>query len=153
MAVQQLDGVEQALEGCPLVLRKIEPSEAELHWRIGAEVFGVPDEVMQRVAGPAVLSLPAVSCYVGELDGVGVATSMACLVDGHLAIFNVGTSAQQRRRGYGAAVTAIAIRDGFAAGAHTAWLQSAPMGLGVYERMGFALVESWRCWMRTSGAD
>ena len=109
----------------------------------------MPDEVMAagRRAGRAVAASGQLLCRRtrrhgrGDVDGV--------LVDRHLAIFNVATSAQQRRHGYGAAVTAIAIRDGFAAGAHTAWLQSSPMGLGVYERLGFVLVEPWRCWMRT----
>ena len=31
------------------------------------------------------------------------------------------------------------------AGAQAAYLQASPMGLGVYERMGFRTVETWTC--------
>ena len=31
------------------------------------------------------------------------------------------------------------------AGAHTAYLQASPMGLGVYQRMGFRTGETWNC--------
>lgn len=84
MTVDRLTGVERVLEDCQLELRRIEPAEAELHSRIGAEVFGVPGEVMAQAAGPPVLSLPQARCYIGELDGVAVATSLAFLVDQHL---------------------------------------------------------------------
>jgi ribosomal protein S18 acetylase RimI-like enzyme len=146
MALQRA-AVAPALAVSVLGLREIEPAEAELHARIGAEAFGIPTELLAHVSGPSVLSLPEVSCYVGELDGVAVATCLAILIDQHLAIFNVATLEDHRRRGHGAAITARAVQDGFARGAHTAWLQSSPIGVGVYETLGFSLVERWRCWI------
>jgi hypothetical protein len=44
-------------------------------------------------------------------------------------------------------VTAHAIVAARAAGARGAYLQSSPMGLPVYERLGFVTVERWRQWM------
>ena len=51
------------------------------------------------------------------------------------------------RRGYGAAVTAHVVRDGFARGARWAWLQATTAGYPVYERLGFRTLESWDCWI------
>ncbi len=35
--------------------------------------------------------------------------------------------------------------DGGRLGAHTAYLQSSPMGVGVDERLGFRTIETWAC--------
>jgi ribosomal protein S18 acetylase RimI-like enzyme len=87
-------------------------------------------------------------CYVGEVDGRAVATGLGFTVDDHVGIFNVATSPEVRRRGYGAALTARATEDGLAAGAGWAWLQSSPSGYRVYERLGFRPVERWDvCWL------
>jgi predicted GNAT family acetyltransferase len=61
--------------------------------------------------------------------------------------FNIATPPADRRRGYGAAVTARAVTDGLAAGARWSWLQSSVAGYPVYERLGFRTVESWQSWL------
>ena len=53
------------------------------------------------------------------------------------------TPPQHRGRGYGAAITAQVVRDGFRAGARFAWLQSSALGRPVYRRLGFRDVESY----------
>jgi len=60
-----------------------------------------------------------------------------------VGIFNVATPPEHRGHGYGAAITAQAIHDGFAAGAELSWLQSSAMGESVYRRLGFRAVESY----------
>jgi len=45
----------------------------------------------------------------------------------------------------GARVTARIVVHGVRLGAHTAYLQSSPMGFGVYERLGFRAIETWAC--------
>jgi len=129
--------------------RALEPAEAELHWRLGAAAFETPAELFATIAGPAVLAQPGVRAYVVEDGGEAVATALSVLTGRYAAIFNVATLAAHRRRGLGAAVTAFAVREAFAAGARTAWLQSSPMALGLYERMGFTVLECWSAW--TSG--
>lgn len=52
--------------------------------------------------------------------------------------------------GYGPALTAQAARDGFAAGAELAWLQSSAMGHSVYRRLGFRDVETYLLLTRPS---
>ena len=75
--------------------------------------------------------------YLARLDGVAVATSLGCLVDDTVAIFNVATASDARRRGAGGAVTAAAMADAQARGARWAHLESSEMGRSVYERLGF----------------
>jgi predicted acetyltransferase len=62
---------------------------------------------------------------------------------GATGVFNVATPRQHRGRGYGAAVTARAVRDGFRAGASLAFLQASDAGFGVYRRLGFRHVEDY----------
>jgi ribosomal protein S18 acetylase RimI-like enzyme len=152
LALADAGRLEAALDrrGPGLVLRQIAPAEAPLHHRVGAAAFGEPTDIFARVTSPVVLEAPGMSCYVGELDGEPVATALSVLTPGHVAIFNVATLEGHRGRGYGAAITALAVRDGFARGARTAWLNSTPMGLGVYERLGFAVVDRWRTWITTA---
>ena len=59
----------------------------------------------------------------------------------------VATPEAHRGHGYGGAVTGHAVEQARAAGARGAYLQSSPMGLPVYERLGFVPVETWRQWM------
>jgi hypothetical protein len=81
----------------------------------------------------------------GALPGLA-ATAMAFTVGDAVGIFNVGTLRPHRRRGYGAAITARAVADGLAAGGRWAWLESSDDGLRVYERLGFATVETHAVW-------
>jgi ribosomal protein S18 acetylase RimI-like enzyme len=86
---------------------------------------------------------------VGEVGGEPVTTGLGFTFGGSVSIFDIATLPAHRRRGYGAAVTVQAIRDGLSSGASWAWLQSSAAGLSVYERLGFRTVESWPCWIRT----
>ena len=96
---------------------------------------------------PEILEGSATRCYVGEVDRAQVVTGLGLVVGNHVGIFNVATPPDRRGNGYGSAITARAIEDGFAAGGTWAWLQSSPSGLSVYERLGFDLVERWDLWI------
>lgn len=90
--------------------------------------------------------------YFGELDGVAVTTASALTYRGSVGIFNVATPPEHRGNGYGTTITARAVRDGLAARARSAWLQSSPDGFGVYQRMGFDTVVTWQCWDATAAS-
>jgi ribosomal protein S18 acetylase RimI-like enzyme len=90
---------------------------------------------VQRVAGAR--------WYVGRLDDTVVSTALGVTTDGATGIFNVATLPEHRRRGYGAALTARAARDGFAHGAGLAYLHASPLGSTVYGRLGFRHVEDY----------
>jgi N-acetylglutamate synthase len=131
-----------------LTVRQLGPDETALHPLIAAAGFEEAPEHFMRLLPPFVLNLDGVRAYVGEVDGEVVTTALGMTRAGNVGIFNVATPPEHRRRGYGAAVTARAAADGFAAGATWAWLQSSTAGYRVYEALGFRTVERWRCWVR-----
>jgi ribosomal protein S18 acetylase RimI-like enzyme len=130
-----------------LTINRIAPQDAELHAIVAAAGFEAPETIFREVATPEALSLPGVRCYLGEVAGTPVTTGFAATVGDSVGIFNIATPPEHRRRGYGTAVTAQAIRDGAQAGAAWAWLQSSQAGYNVYERLGFRTIESWACWI------
>jgi ribosomal protein S18 acetylase RimI-like enzyme len=146
LALSEGEAVQRTRAEASVALRRIEPGESELHCAVAAEGFGLPATVLATVANPTMLALPEVKAYVAELDGTAVATAIAIHLERHVGIFNVATLRQQRRRGFGTAVTALAVGEAFDDGAEIAWLQSSELGRGVYEALGFRLVESWKCW-------
>jgi ribosomal protein S18 acetylase RimI-like enzyme len=105
--------------------------------------FEVPIEPMAALFTLSVAEMPAVSIYVAHADRRPVSTATAWSGAGGVGIFNVATPPEYRGRGYGRAITAKAITDGFSAGADLAWLQSSLLGERVYRAMGFRQVETY----------
>jgi ribosomal protein S18 acetylase RimI-like enzyme len=152
MTLSQPAGFPRAPAASEISLRELEPGEAFVHVAIAAEGFGMPEEILATFVSEAVLSLPDVRAYVGEVDGAAVATAIGLRHDRLVGIFNVATLPAHRRRGYGAAITAFAVRDAFEDGADAAALQTSDMGRGVYESLGFELAEHWSCWVSVEPA-
>ena len=94
--------------------------------------------------GPGLVDDPAWSLFVGYVDGVPVARSMAFMNDGVVGIYNVGTREGFRRRGYGWAMTEMALAAGAHTGCTVAILQSSRMGLDMYRRHGFRPLFGYR---------
>jgi hypothetical protein len=139
--------LERALHVDGLEIRQLHPEEAQLHAGVAAAGFEVPEEPFRPLVTPEVLRLPGVRCYLGEVSGRPVTTGIGITLAAFVGIFNIATPPADRRRGYGAAVTARAVTDGLAAGARWSWLQSSVAGYPVYERLGFRTVESWQSWL------
>ena len=142
-----LDGPPDVGGESGLAIRELAPAEAQLHARVAAVGFEVPEQLFIELMTPAVLSLPGVRCYVGEIGAEVVTTGLGVTLDSGVGIFNIATLPEHRRSGHGAAVTARAVNDGLAAGATWSWLQSSRAGYGVYERLGFVSAEEWSCWI------
>jgi N-acetylglutamate synthase len=132
-----------------LVIDELEPREAAVHAELAAAGFNAPVDAFLGLMTPAVMERPGVRAYVGKVDGEPVATAVGISLEKHVGIFNVATLPPHRRRGYGAAITARAVRDGLDHGARWSWLQSSPAGYSVYENLGFKLQQSWECWITT----
>jgi N-acetylglutamate synthase len=133
-----------------LVVRELKPSEASVHCDVAGPAFGAPPDLLADLITPVVLGLPEIRGYVGEVGGEPVVTAMSVRLEDGVGIFNVATPPPYRRRGYGAAATARALRDGLDDGAHWGWLQSTDAGYGVYETLGFTTLERWPCWVTPS---
>src|SRR5712691_3333170 len=87
---------------------------------LAAEGFGLPADLLAPLYLPGVTGLDGFEVYLGRVAGRDVTTAAGYVVDGDVGIFNVATPAERRGRGYGAAITASAVREGFAAGAELA---------------------------------
>jgi N-acetylglutamate synthase len=114
-----------------------------LYQKSPAAGFEAPEEIFEDFSTPSLLEGPGMTAYVAEVDGVAVATSFAGRVDDQLGVFNVSVVPEHRRRGYGKAVTAAVLRDGYSTGARTAFLTSTEDGFPLYKSMGFRTAESW----------
>jgi ribosomal protein S18 acetylase RimI-like enzyme len=110
---------------------------------IAAEGFGAPPEIFTPLYTPEVVEVGGLEIYVGRAGEIDVTTGVGFTTGDAVGIFTIATPPAHRGRGYGAAVTACAAREGFAAGAKFAYLQSSTHGYGVYKRLGFYEVERY----------
>ena len=133
-----------------LNIRLAGPDEAALHASLLAAGFDVPQQLFDQLITTAVLALPGVRCYVGAVEGEPVATALGFSNGEHVGIYNVATHPKHRGLGYGAAITASAVLDGFAAGVSFAYLQSSDAGYRVYQQLGFTQLESWAVWIASA---
>lgn len=117
--------------GLPAVL---EPAMGGLFRRIGT-----------RPASP-------IQAFVARLDGRPVATALGVVSGAAVGIYNVATIPEARGRGIGRAVTLAALIDGRERGARVGVLESSPMGLPVYRRIGLRVAGGFRILERFGGS-
>jgi GNAT superfamily N-acetyltransferase len=103
-----------------------------------AAAFGMPPSAVEPLATPELVAAPAVRAYYASLDQHPVATALTVLdPTGWLGVFCVGTVPGARWLGLASRLTASALADGAAAGAHSACLQTTAMAASMYARLGF----------------
>lgn len=110
--------------------------------RVLSVSFDAPEELFARFSA-TLQTIPEATWYVGRAGATTVSTALGFTIDGATGIFNVATPPEHRGRGYGAALTARAARDGFGAGSEFAFLQASEIGHRVYRRLGFRDVEEY----------
>lgn len=86
--------------------------------------------------------------FAGYLDGRPVAVSSLVMAGDLAGIYAVATLPEARGRGVGSAMTLHAMREGRRRGARQAVLQATPMGRPIYERIGFAQVFDYVCYLQ-----
>lgn len=106
--------------------------------------FGMPFTLPQHLASPRFRDHPAVSMFVGYVDGRPASTSCLITTGSVAGVYWVSTLEGFRGRGIGAAISAHAIRVGQSLGCDMATLQASRMGRPVYERMGFEITDDYR---------
>jgi ribosomal protein S18 acetylase RimI-like enzyme len=115
---------------------------------VAAAGFDAPADLLAPIYMLEVTSLDGMTVYLGRVDGTDVTTAIHFVIGDAVGIFNVATPEEHRGRGYGAAITAQAVREGFAAGASFAFLQSSDLGQSVYRRLGFREVDTYTLYTR-----
>jgi ribosomal protein S18 acetylase RimI-like enzyme len=124
-------------------VRRILADEADLYRMTMAAGFEGPDEIFSIFARRSLLEHASMRAYITEAGGAPVATSFGVLVGDLVGVFNIAVPPQHRRHGYGRAATATVLRDAYEEGARTAFLHSSPLGVPLYQAMGFHLAEKW----------
>lgn len=116
------------------------------------EIFDLPaDFANQRAAGLSYsISAGWMRAYLVRLQGEAVATARLAAGSAVAGIFGVGVVPDQRRRGLGSLVTAVATRAGLAAGNKLVWLSVNELNdpaLRVYREFGFQPGFHWSRWV------
>jgi N-acetylglutamate synthase len=128
-------------------VRRVEDDEAlRSALEVAAAGFGVPADVIAVLYTRRLRSEPGVAYYLAEVDGEPVATGVGFNGQALVGVYSVATPPAHRRQGYGSAVVARVVADGFAAGAKLAYLQASPLGMSVYAKLGFRPVLR-SCWL------
>lgn len=123
-----------------LLIKRVENEEELAIWsRVVCEVFEIPDFVADAFFD-LFLNLgfdsPCLN-YIGLIDQEIVATSSVLLAGGVAGIYNVATVESARRKGIGAAMTAIPLLEARAAGYRIGTLEASESGFNVYRKLGF----------------
>jgi len=112
----------------------------EDHIVTAATGFGLPEEIIRTIIAPHVWQRPDRRLYVGYADGAPVTTGAGLRTGSAIGVYNIATVEGARRRGYGEVMIARIAADGRGAGCEIAILQASPMGLPIYERLGYRTV-------------
>ncbi len=115
-----------------------ESSTLKLWSQVCCVGFGFPDFVAEAFYEGYSHYIPEmVQFYLGWLDDRPVATSLQFLACGVAGIYCVATIPEARRRGIGAVMTALPLREARAMGYQAGILQASTMGVSVYRSLGF----------------
>lgn len=87
------------------------------------------------IHAPAILDDPAMSVFLGRVDGAPVSVAMAYVTEDLLGVYGVATVEAARRRGYADAMTRAALR---VAPDRPAMLQPSAQAMAIYRRLDFA---------------
>jgi ribosomal protein S18 acetylase RimI-like enzyme len=101
-------------------------------------------------SSPAALDASETVGVLASVDGRDVAVATVDVIEGMGYIGWVGTLPSFRRRGLGELVTRAANNAAFELGADIVALEASPMGLPLYEKMGYETVGIGRVWLPPS---
>lgn len=108
-----------------------------------AVATGMSEELARSIYSDSFGDDPEVQVFAGMLEGKPVGTSTSIQGGGASGIAAVGTLPEARRRGVGTTLSWAAVDAGRRRGFDTVVLQASPMGLPVYEAMGFRTIVTY----------
>lgn len=125
-----------------LTIQRVSDGETLKTWlRIMTVGSEIPEEgltlLLEMATNHGFKEDAAVHYYLGRLGDMPVATSLLYLGGGVAGIYNVATLPEARRQGIGGALTEAPLLEARAWGYRIGTLQSTPMGLNLYRRLGF----------------
>jgi ribosomal protein S18 acetylase RimI-like enzyme len=140
MAAEHLGGVAVPERG--FELRQAFSGAALRDFReIGALCFHVPPAWFGEVFDSEMARRPGFLGWVAYQDGVPIGTAAAVVAAGVTGLYNIAVLPEYRRRGYGSAITRLAVEAAMRwNGGNGVILQASTQGLRIYERMGFRTV-------------
>ncbi len=118
-------------------VRAVGVDESETYADALAAGFEVNPVVFGNLNSSRVLQAAGVTAYLAEREDATVSTGLASIVDDCVGLFNIATPPQYRRHGYARAMTRTMLHDAYAEGERIAFLSPSPMGLPLYESLGF----------------
>ena len=111
--------------------------DMELHRGVVAAAFGMPIEAARQLMADSVVDDPDFAVVLGRVNGEPACTALMARSGDTAGIYNVGTLAEHRGKGYGTAATAAAALEGARRGCTHSVLQSSESGYAVYRTMGY----------------
>lgn len=142
MAIE-LQNLDESLSSPPsLTIHRIHDAQRLRAWlqvmTVGSDI---PEEgltlLLEHVSRHGFTDDPSIHFYLGLLENEPVATSLLYLGGGVAGIYNVTTLPEMRRQGIGSALTLAPLLQARTLGYHIGILQSSPMGLHLYQSLGF----------------
>ena len=121
------------------------------HIRVASEAFDIPEVVVRSVVTRRVATAPEVGVYVGYSDGKPVSAGIGIRTGRAIGLYSITTLEAARGRGFGTAISLRIAADGAAAGCDVAVLQSSPMGVPIYRRLGYRTVQEYAGYVDASG--
>ncbi len=110
--------------------------------RLLSEVFQLPLETMQRLAGAAVLRHPDITYLAAKSNGT-LCSAMTAIRHGRtVGIWNMATAPEMRRQGGAKALLSVAMAQECERGAERFFLLASRDGKPLYERLGFATADT-----------
>lgn len=123
------------------IVRVSDEEQLKIWLRVMTAGSEIPEEglklLLDVVARRGVPEDPTFHYYLGLLNDRPVATSLLYLGGGVAGIYNVATLPEVRRQGIGRALTVLPLLHARTLGYRIGVLQSSPMGLNLYRRLGF----------------
>jgi hypothetical protein len=130
------------------IIRVTTPAEVETLELVSVRGFS-NDESQTISPGtfhpPSILEDPRMVLWLGQVEGKPVGAAMSYRTDEAVGIFGVTTIPTARRRGYGGALTSVALLTDTGL---PAVLAPSPEGEPVYARLGFERVGELLIWSR-----